>query len=248
MDDLVPKRRPLGELLIELGLATREQVQAALDLQKQGDQRPIGQIILSQTEIDYEDIAKALAQQFAMDYVNLDRTDIEAAAVQLIPREFAWENIVLPYRYEAGHLLVAVFDPMYLDPLEQIEEISGLKVHPVVTTIESLDRALRRCYQGGDYRDSPLRPPPLSQRQADLRRLVGLFLKDESSQSGRIMKISRMALGALLNYNWRSVRELLDTVEGACRVAPGDVVRMEHLPKRVKEKAQRDFGASEASE
>jgi len=229
-----PQRRPIGEILVQQGLATQNDIAKALDLQKAGDPRPLGQIILALTEVGSDDVVRVLAKQFDMDYVDLDKIDFDPSAVSLVSREYAWENIILPYRYEDGFLRVAIFDPLYLDPLQKIQESTGLKVKPVLSTIEALDRALQRVYRGSPMQPSPLRPPLLWERKQDLRRLIGLFLKDFSSTSGRIMKISRMALGALLDYRWQSVRELMDVMEVASKRAPNDVIRMEHLPSKVR--------------
>mgnify|MGYP001583410502 CR=1 FL=1 len=226
-------RRPIGEILIAQGLATPADIDKALDLQRQGDPRPLGQIILAITEAGTDEVVRSLAKQFDMEYVDLDSAPIDPAAVALITREFAWQNILLPYRYEFGMLYVAVFDPIYTEPVQEISRSTGLKIHPVLATIESLDRALNRVYRGSPMQPSPLRPPPLSERKEDLRRLVGLFLKDFSSQSGRIMKVSRLALAALLAYPWQSVRELMDVMEEASRRSGTDVIRMEHLPSRM---------------
>lgn len=235
VNDTKAHRKPIGEILIAQGLATQADVQRALDLQRQGDQRPLGQIILALTEVGSEEVVKVLAQQFEMEYVNLDAIEIDAAAVSLVSREFAWENILLPFRYDEGQLLVAIFDPIYLDPLQKVHEATGLQIRPVLATIEALDRALQRVYRGSPMQASPLRPPPLSERKQDLRRLIGLFLKDFSSQNGRIMKISRLALGTLLEHAWTSVRELMDVMEAASKAAPNDVIRLEHLPPGLRE-------------
>ncbi|MBI3830400.1 MAG: hypothetical protein HY291_12845 [Planctomycetes bacterium] len=229
-----PQRRPIGEILVSQGLATEDDIAKALELQKEGDPRPLGQIILALTEVGSDDVVRVLAKQFDMECVDLDKIDFDASAVGLVSRDFAWENIILPYRYEGGFLKVAIFDPLYLDPLQKIAESTGLKVKPVLSTIEALDRALQRVYRGSPMQPSPLRPPLLWERKQDLRRLIGLFLKDFSSTSGRIMKISRMALGALLAYRWTSVRELMEMMEIASKRAPNDVIRMEHLPSKIR--------------
>ncbi|MCW8132618.1 MAG: hypothetical protein KIS92_19875 [Planctomycetota bacterium] len=237
------KRRPIGEILVSQGLASEADIAKALDLQKQGDPRPLGQIILALTEVGSVDVVRVLANQFEMDFVDLDKIDFDASAVSLVSREYAWENIILPFRYEGGFLKVAIFDPLYTDPLQKIAESTGLKVKPVLATIEALDRALQRVYRGSPMHPSPLRPPLLWERKQDLRRLIGLFLKDFSSTSGRIMKISRMALGALLDYRWQSVRELMDAMEVASKRAPNDVIRMEHLPSKVRGSQAAEEGA-----
>lgn len=223
-------RRPIGEILIAQGLATPADIDKALDLQRQGDPRPLGQIILAITEVGTDQVVRSLAKQFDMEFVDLDKAPIDPSAVALVTRDFAWQNILLPFRYEFNMLYVAVFDPIYNEPLAEIQRGTGLKVHAVLATIEALDRALNRVYRGSPMQPSPMRPPPLFERKEDLRRLIGLFLKDFSSQSGRMMKVSRMALGALLSYPWKSVRELMDVMEASSRKSGSDVIRIEHLP------------------
>jgi hypothetical protein len=192
--------------------------------------------VLAITEIGAEDIARALAIQFGMEYADMDTVPIDPDAVRLVDKAFAWENILLPFRLANGVLTVAVFDPVYLDPLEEIRARTGLKVEPAIATIESLDRALSRCFGECPGRAERSRPaPPLSDRKEDIRRLVGLFLKDFSSTEGRVMKISRMALDALLRFPFTSARHLLDTMDAACHAAPHDIIRLEHLPAEVRE-------------
>jgi hypothetical protein len=229
-------RIPLGEILIQQGLATQEDVQRALELQKLGDQRPLGSILLSQTEIGSEDLSRALAEQFHMEWLDVEKVTADPAAVALVPAEFAWRYLALPYAFEEGRLCVAVFDPIYTEPLTKIRELTSVEIKPALTTLEALQKALRRCYRRPPVSLATEKTPPLHERKEDLRRMIGLFLKDCSGRNerGHAVRISRLALDTLLSYPWDGARDLLDAVECACKASPLDVIRLQHLPEKVR--------------
>ena len=68
-------RKYLGEILVEMEAVMESQVESALQEQMDGDQRMIGEILMSREQCSAEDIARALAEQNGMRFIDLRSLD-----------------------------------------------------------------------------------------------------------------------------------------------------------------------------
>ena len=109
----------MGEILKEWGLVTDEQVQAALELQKESGQK-LGECLIQQKVCSSSDVVKALALQFDMEYVDLDVISISHDVFELIPENIIREYTVLPLARERNKLKVAITDPLDLDTIDAL--------------------------------------------------------------------------------------------------------------------------------
>ena len=85
--------RLIGEVVVDLGMADRETVDRAVETARaQG--RPTGQVLLDEGVLHHDQLARAVAERFGLDYVDLSLFDIDLGAVSLM-------NIGVAKRYKA---------------------------------------------------------------------------------------------------------------------------------------------------
>ena len=108
-------RRKIGEILIEGGTITKEQLKAALE-GADGTTKRVGEVLQEQGACDDKAIAKALAEQFGMTYIALDgKEGAPAPDMDLIPKEVIQKHAVLPMSKSGGKLQLLIHDPMNLE-------------------------------------------------------------------------------------------------------------------------------------
>lgn len=113
-------RRKLGEILQKWGLVNEQQVDEALTVAKANRKR-IGEVLVELGHVSETDVAKALANQFNMEYIDLDQPDaISRENLELLPPDVVKKYLVLPIEQENGKLKVLVHDPMDLDLLDDL--------------------------------------------------------------------------------------------------------------------------------
>jgi type IV pilus assembly protein PilB len=110
-------RQKLGEILIGLGIVTLDQVNEAFAAARARGMR-LGEILVETNVCKEEDIAKALAQQFGVDFINLDVVaDMNKIDKARIASDLIKKFLVLPMA-GSGKLRLVIHDPMDIDTLE----------------------------------------------------------------------------------------------------------------------------------
>lgn len=103
-------RVPLGQLLVDAGLASQEQIDSALLEGSQTGER-LGETLVRHGIVSEEDIAKSLALQWELGFVDRASISFDPSALALISREEAQRLEAIPTRVQDGHVVVAVAEP-----------------------------------------------------------------------------------------------------------------------------------------
>ncbi len=144
----VKKAKQLGEILVDDGLVTQEQLDHALEEHRRVG-KLLGRVLIDLGYIKETDLVRALAQQVGFEFVDLSEYQIEPWAPVLLPEQVARRYRALPIGERDGKLLVAMSDPANVYALDDIRIITGRDVQPVVATAADIEQALRR-YAGLD--------------------------------------------------------------------------------------------------
>jgi len=144
----------LGQILIQEGLITREQLTQALAEQKATKHR-LGYVLVKLGLIQELEITKVLARQYRMPAVDLSRFEVDAKIIKLIPTDMATKNVVLPLKREGRTLTVAMADPTDLGLLEDLKFITRYDLFPVIAGEYTL-RALIEKHYGNEANDQQL--------------------------------------------------------------------------------------------
>lgn len=142
----------IGEILVKRGLVTKDQIDKAMTLQKQEGIR-IGEALIKLGAIDEEDLIEALGKQLAIPYATkssgLLKPALDQGLEDLIPRDFAQKNLVLPLSRNLNSLTCAVFDPLDLILIDNLKKMSGCEVNLVIATKTDILRAIEDFYRKG---------------------------------------------------------------------------------------------------
>ena len=139
--------RQLGELLIERGIISQQQLEKALTVQKQ-DGGLIGEILVKIGFAREEDIAQALTAQYGFPYLPLGNYDIDPEIISIIPGRVARQYLLMPIDKIGDNLTVAMSNPLNIHAIEDVELLSGCNVQAFVSTTSDIKRAIEKYYKG----------------------------------------------------------------------------------------------------
>ncbi len=136
----------LGELLVTAGLATREQVVAALTELQRGAGKRVGQLLVDLGTIGERDLARILAHQHALEVVDLREVTPEPAATGLLTEDLARALTAIPLSVLDDTVVVAVAAPSE-GTLSALREAVGRPVTVRVAAHSDIVRAIGNSYR-----------------------------------------------------------------------------------------------------
>jgi type IV pilus assembly protein PilB len=150
LEPIFADRLPLGTMLVQKGVLTPEQLEAALTEREETNQR-LGEILVGRQWLTRTQLAQALAEQHGLDYLDLARTEIDASAAYLLPKKLARRYAALPVQLLSDDMvLVAVADPTNVVASDDLRLALGLNVRLAVASSEGLQAAINRIYPHDD--------------------------------------------------------------------------------------------------
>ncbi len=135
----------LGEFLIKANLINEDQLETALNEQREAGGR-IGEHLLRLGFVTEEDILDCLSQQYGVPSINLRHFDIDESIIRLIPADVARKYQFIPVSKTGATLTVAMADPTNVFAMDDITFITGYRVEPVVASEEALREAIDKYY------------------------------------------------------------------------------------------------------
>ncbi|MFQ5730792.1 MAG: GspE/PulE family protein [Planctomycetaceae bacterium] len=139
---------PLGERLVRARIISPGELETALGQQK-AEGRRIGEVLSELGFLDEPQLLPILSEQMDVPYVDLRDGLVDPAVVRLIPRVLAEEFVCLALFRVRTTLTVAMADPQELAQIDRIEDITGLRVRPVLALRSALDPLIPRAYEEG---------------------------------------------------------------------------------------------------
>lgn len=141
----VRKKKKLGELLVEHGVISTEELQHALEEQKKKLKR-LGDVLVELGYVSSEAILKALAEQISVETINLKDTYIDADVARLIPKELAKRHTAIPVSRKNGVLYVAMADPRNVNAIDDLRMVTQMDVRPLLAAEEEVNEAIELYY------------------------------------------------------------------------------------------------------
>ncbi|MFH1924238.1 MAG: ATPase, T2SS/T4P/T4SS family [Planctomycetota bacterium] len=143
MDTATSMPRRLGDLLVERGYLSGEQVQAALTAQKEGGRsKLLGEVLVELEYCSEDQIVECLADEYGVPYAKLEARLFDPNIVDVLPREYIENNLVLPLFVVRGTLTVAIPEPSNLFLIEEMRGLSDLDVQIVAATPKDIRRMI----------------------------------------------------------------------------------------------------------
>jgi hypothetical protein len=142
-----PPWLPLGALLLAERLISAEQLELAL-LEQEQLRRRLGEILVDFGWVTSEQIALALAKQYDLEFVDLRTAAVDPRAPVLLEPEAAERYQAVPVGFLDGDvLLMAIADPTDVGACDEIRELLGRPIQLAVCDAAALDEALAAAYE-----------------------------------------------------------------------------------------------------
>jgi len=125
------RQQRLGQVLVEEGLITEDQLSRALSAQRTAP-APLGAVLVSQGALPEDHLTRVLSVQFNIPIADLKHIELDDTVARLVPEDFARRHLALPLRRENGHLAVAMTDPGNHALLNDLRMITGFTVNPYI--------------------------------------------------------------------------------------------------------------------
>lgn len=141
-------KKRIGDILVEEGILTEEQLEEALKAAK-AENKKIGEAITDLGFATEQDIAEALSSQLGFEYVNLSSVHIPDNVLSLINESVLRKHLMIPYAFvpnTINQVKVAMVDPMDMSAIDDFSIVTNLLVVPSVATTRDILIALDRYY------------------------------------------------------------------------------------------------------
>lgn len=140
-------KKPLGEILKEMEIINEEQLNQALEFQKEHNCR-FGRALIKMGLCTKEDLFKALTAQYNYPYINLNGIEIQETTIDYVSFDIAKHYKLIPVEYneENDTLRIAISPPFELNLINILQKTLAKKIEFALTTPEQIQNALDQYY------------------------------------------------------------------------------------------------------
>ena len=135
----------LGDLLVQSGTITEEQLSRALELQRDSGER-LGTVLQEHGFITEKQLIDTLMSQLGVEFVDLNGFSIPPEMAQVLPKSLAKKYNVVPVRVTRGDIHLAMADPLNFVAIEEVHAVTKRQVIPLIATAAATERAVQNLY------------------------------------------------------------------------------------------------------
>ncbi len=222
-------RKKIGEILVAWGVLSKVAVEEALEHSQRENMR-IGEAIVQLGLAEEEDVTKALASQFDMEYIDLDHNVVVPTEMHLIPDDIIRKHLVLPLAREDDRLKVIITDPLDLGTLDMLRFRLNCELEPClasktkvrgfveqfVRTDLSVDDAVKQMEPGAFAGPDEDEEKELDDQAAPIIRLVSMIIHEAVNMRASDIHVEPMSNRVRVRYR----------VDGVC-------IERDNIPKRM---------------
>ena len=141
-----PTRKKLGEIVVEYGLVTQDDLDKALKIQQKEGKR-LGEILVQGGFISPEDLLKTLSAQFNLPTCDLKTLQISPEVINLIPEDIARKSTIIPLEANNGTLVIAMAFPDDILTIRDVATRTGKRVQIALATASEINNAIDLYYR-----------------------------------------------------------------------------------------------------
>jgi len=142
---VVKEKLKLGEVLVRSGAITQEQLENALQIQKQY-RLQLGRVLVETKLITEEQLVATLSEQFGIPRVDFGRIKIRPEALQKVKEKLARKHNLIPVAINNGKLIVAMTHPLNLFAVDEVTIQAGMEIESRVASASEIERAIQDHY------------------------------------------------------------------------------------------------------
>jgi len=140
--------KQLGEILLERGVISRVQLEAALKGQKELGLL-FGEALVALKYATEEDIVQALTCQYGFPFLPLSNYEISPEVVAAVPVDVCKKYCLIPIDRIGRSLTLAMANPLNVQALEDVERITSCAAQAFVSTASEIKNGIKRYYESG---------------------------------------------------------------------------------------------------
>jgi type IV pilus assembly protein PilB len=218
-------RKRLGDLLIEEGLITSQQLQSTLE-EKSPNQK-IGEALIERGYITEHQLIEVLEHQLGIPHISLFHYPFETSLFSLISKEAARRNLIIPLKRDGNKLFVAMANPMDFIVIDDLRLSTGFQIEPAIATKDDILRSINKLYNVDDGFDELFEEIPQNEKgrvdditdlDSPIVRLVNQFLTNAVIQRASDIHIDPQDTKVVVRYRIDGVlrveRVLPKTLQG----------------------------------
>ncbi|RLQ98047.1 GspE/PulE family protein [Falsibacillus albus] len=141
---MIKERKRLGDLLVETGMISEEQLQESLNEKEKGQK--LGDVLLQKGLITEQQLIEVLEFQLGIPHISLYRYPFENNLFHLIQKDTAKRNLMIPLKKEGDRLFVAMSDPMDFYAIEDLRLSTGFQIETAIATKDDILKAINKYY------------------------------------------------------------------------------------------------------
>ena len=143
-------QKRLGEILIDGGLLTQEQLRQAL-ISKKNTKLKLGEFLVRQGILTESQLIDFLSEQLKIEKYHPEKYPLDLSLSNLIPADVAQKHHVVPLMRKANLLTIGVTDPLDIRALDTVEAVTNIEIEPVICADQQLNQLIGSLY--GAYSD-----------------------------------------------------------------------------------------------
>ncbi|MDD5014442.1 MAG: type II secretion system ATPase GspE [Atribacterota bacterium] len=144
----------IGDILIEQGLITTQQLKEALDTQKKGNKKRLGEIFVETGVITREELYEILQYVYETEYVDLSNYVIDPEVISLISEKTALQFKLIPISKNDDELVIAMANPLDVYAIDFVRDHTKIKrIKSLLASQEDILSAINNYYELGEYND-----------------------------------------------------------------------------------------------
>ncbi|NOZ68239.1 MAG: Flp pilus assembly complex ATPase component [Deferribacteres bacterium] len=200
-------KKKLGEILIEEGLISEEQLEHALAVQK-GKNKKLGKVLIELGYINEMQVAETLTKQLSLQMVDCNDYSPSSEVLALVPRETAERKLVLPLELKGKVLTLAMANPLDWETIEDISFETGLKLSVAISSENNILNAIENFYGSSEATWDVLKELPsydevefIKEKVEDDTQHVSLQSMYKNSEAPPIIRLVTMVIADAVKCN-----------------------------------------------
>ncbi|MDP4170422.1 MAG: ATPase, T2SS/T4P/T4SS family [Bacillota bacterium] len=200
-------RKRLGDLLVEAGLLTEEQLQSTLK-GKSPNQR-LGDSLLQRGFITEQQLIEVLEFQLGIPHISLYRYPFDTSLFSLLSKEMAIRNLMIPLKKDSDRLFVAMADPMDFFVIDDLRLSTGFQIETAIATKDDILKAINKYYDvdegfeelfGESVPQETTREEDVTASDSPIVRLVNQILSNAVTQRASDIHIDPQETKVVIRY------------------------------------------------
>jgi type IV pilus assembly protein PilB len=223
------KKMPLGKILVGLKFCSVEQVKEGLKHSKE-NMMMLGESLIELSYLDDEKLARALAKQQNVKFVNLNKYDLPADLIAMVAKEVVEEHEIVPVVKKGRQITVATHRVLEFYALDNLRFILGNEVDWVIAPESHVKAAMKKYYGIGGMDDmiNDSADDGMSYKHMDLEEL------NTEDEEGYVAQLVQLLITDAIKQRASDIH--IEPMEEKVRIRyriDGDCQEMESPPKRL---------------